>query len=176
MQPTPPVPGQPHPDVAIIKAVLQEIEPGAILSYEEAANALQLAPDDPVFHRRATTARKQLERERIVIVCVSGKGFLRELPTQTKERVSGREVRTLQRKARRNMMQLSSIDVSKVPENERPELYGLITVNRAVQLVTAKPARAKLTAACTAVSAELATQQALEVLRERAKKLGSSQR
>ncbi len=179
MSPTPPIPGQPHPDVAIVKHVLQEITPGDVLPYEEAAKALQLTADDPVFKRRATAARKQLERPEhgsIVIVCVPGQGFLRELPIQTKERVAGRETRALQRKARRNVQQLISIDPAKVPESERPELYGLLTVNRAVQVVTAKPARAKLTAACTAISAELATAKALEVLQERSRKNGGSEK
>ena len=166
--PTPPVPGQPHPDVEIMKNVLQEILPGDKLSYEEAAKALQLMPDDPVFRRRADAARKQLERERIVISCVSGFGYLRELPNQTKSRVAGRETRTIQRKARRNVVQLTSINPVKIPENERAELYGLLTVNRAVQVVTSKPSRVKLTAACSAMAAELETSKTLEILQERA--------
>ena len=172
--PTPPVPGQPHPDVAIIKNVLQEIQPGDVLPYGEAAKSLQLQPSDPVFRRRGDAARKQLEREGVVISCVPGTGFLRELAGQTKERVSGRETRTLRRKAGRNVRQLSSIDVSKIPANERPELYGLMVVNRAVQVVTGKPARQKLVAAATAVSAELTVAKALEVLQERAKPNGDS--
>ena len=173
--PTPPIPGQPHPDVAIVKNVLREIEPGDVLPYEEAAKCLQLTADDPVFRRRSATARKQLEREQIVITCVPGKGFLRELPDQIKARVEGRETRTLRRKAGRNVRQLTAIDATKIPANERPELYGLLTVNRAVQVVTAKPARLKLVAAATAVSAELSVTKALQVLQEREKPNGDKE-
>lgn len=170
----PPIPGQPHPDVAIVKHVLREIEPGAVLVYEEAAKSIQLSGNDPVFRRRSDAARKQLEREGVVVSCVPGKGFLHELPSQTKERVSGRETRTLGRKARRNVRQLSTIDISKIPGNERPELYALMVVNRAVQVATAKPARQKLIAASTVAAAELTVTKALEVLQERAKPNGDS--
>ena len=164
---TPPIPGQPHPDVAIVKSALAEIRPGDVLPYAEVAKTLQLPPDSVIFRRRADAARKSLEGEQIVISCVTGVGFLRELGTQTKDRVAGRETRHLQRKARRNVRQLSSIDVSKIPQDQRAELYGLMTVNRAVQVVTGKPSRLKLTAACTTISAELAVAKALEVLQER---------
>ena len=171
--PTPPIPGQPHPDVAIMRDVLREIAPGEVLPYAQAARALQLSPDSLVFLRRAMTARKQLERPEhggIVISCVNGIGFLRELPAQTKERVAGRETRSLRRKAKRNVTHLAGIDVSKIPAAERPELYGLLTVNRAVQLATTKVALVKLTAACAVSSTELTTLKALEVLNSREKK------
>jgi len=44
--PTPPIPGQPHPDVAIVKAVLKEITPGEVLPYAEASRSIggQLQP------------------------------------------------------------------------------------------------------------------------------------
>ena len=169
---TPPVPGQPHPDVAIIKSVLAEIEPGTELSYTEAARCLQLSPTDPVFRRRADAARKQLVADGIVIVCVPGAGFLRELPGQTKERVGGRETRSLQRKAGKNVKHLTTIDVSAIPAAERPELYALMVINRAVQITAGKRGRTKLIAASTAVSRELSISRALEVLQDREKMNG----
>lgn len=173
--PTPPVPGQPHPDVATIKAVLAEMTPGGELSYEEAAKCLQLSGSDPVFRRRADAARKQLvkpEEGGIVIVCVNGIGFLRELPGQTKERVSGRETRALRRKASKNVKHLSTIDVSAIPAAERPELYALMVINRAIQITAGKRSQIKLIAASTAVSRELTVSRALEVLQDREKSNG----
>jgi hypothetical protein len=163
------IPGQPHPDVAIARNVLREIQPGELLSYEKAAAAIQLSSGDPVFRRRFDRARRQLERDRIVIVCIPGQGFMRELAGQTKERVSGRETRTLQRKAARNVRQLGSIDVAQVATEQRPELFALMVINRAVVVATGKSARAKLTAASVAISAELTVTKALEVLRDREK-------
>ncbi len=162
--PTPPIPGQPHPDVAIVKSVLMEIAPGEVVPYDTVAKCIGLRGDDPVFRRRCDTARKQLEKEGHVISCVRAEGVTMELGTQTKARVEGRETRSIQRKAKRNVRQLNTIDVSKIPAAQRPELYGLMTVNRAVQVVTSKPARLKLTAAATAVSAEITVTKALEVL------------
>ena len=170
--PAPPVPGQPHPDVAIIKSVLAEIEPGAEMPYPEAARCLQLSHTDPVFRRRSAAARKQLVADGIVVVCVPGVGFLRELPGQTKERVSGRETRSLRRKAGKNVKHLSTIDVSAIPAAERPELYALMVINRAVQITASKRSRTKMIAASTAVSRELTVSRALEVLQDREKSNG----
>lgn len=163
------LPGQPHPDVATMRHVLEEITPGAVLPYEEAARCIQVDYRSRVFRDRSSTARRQLEKEGVIISCVRGEGFMRELPTQTQARVSGREMKTLQRKARRNATQLASIDPSKIPEEDRPELYGLMTVTRVVQTVTSKRGKAKLTAACTAISSEVVTTKALQILQEREK-------
>ena len=169
------IPGQPHPDVAIAKTVLREIQPGDVLPYDQAAKALQMTASDPVFRRRFDTARKHLEQEGVSIACVPRAGFLRELANQTKERVSGRETRTVGRKARRNVRQLATIDVSQIPVGERPELFALMTINKAVQITTGKSARQKLIAASTAISAELAVTKALEVLQDRAQSNGDKQ-
>jgi len=170
--PTPPIPGQPHPDVAIVKAVLKEIAPGGVLPYADASKSIGLQPDDPVFRRRADAARKQLVRPEeggIVITIVPGTGFLRELPGQTTARIAGREMRSIARKSRRNGNQLATIDIAEIPEGERPEVYALRVINKAVQTVASKPARLKLTAAATAVSAEITVTKALEVLQDREK-------
>lgn len=165
--PTPPIPGQPHPDVEIIKATLRELKPGEMIPPAAAAKAINATPADPAFWRRSTTARHQLEREGVVIVCATGQGFVRELPDQTLARVQGRETKTIRRRAGRNETQLRSINPADLPADQRPELYAMATIQRSVKTIVSKPAREKLLAAAKTVTAELTVSKALEVLRER---------
>jgi len=165
-----PIPHQPHPDVAIVKAVLKDIPVGDVLPYADVARALSMSTSDPAFERRHSRARRQLEVEGIMVTCVPGVGFLRETAEQTRQRVSGRELRTIQRKANRTVRQLETIDIQAVPAEQRPEVYALMTQAKVAGVAAGKRANKKLAAAASDASSEIAMQKALEVLQEREQK------
>lgn len=161
-----PVPGQPHPDVAIVKSVLSEVEPGSVIPYSKVAEAINYDPKSKEFYARCLTARKHLEREGVVFAAVPGEGFLRELPVQTKARVEGRETVSLRKKATRNITQLLSVDPRELPDGEQSELFAQLTINSVVKKVTGNAAKQKLIASSASASAEISVQKALDELKK----------
>lgn len=162
-----PIPGQPHPDVAIVESVLRERKPGDVIPYAEIAKALGLRVGDPVVMRRCTAARKRLAREGIVISCQPGTGLLIETSEQTRLRVGERETRAIRRKAAKNVLHLSSIKAAELDHSVRTEFWALVAVNKVVQAATTHQARQRLIGATSVASAEVAVTKALEVLQER---------
>jgi len=174
MRKHPPVPGQPHPDVAIVRALFEDLAPDEIVSYETLGKAIQLPADDPKLRQRARTAAKHLANEHIMsIACVPSVGYIRESASAIRDRIAGRESRSIRRKARSNVAQLGTIDLSQVPADERPGFYGLCIVNRIIQRAAEKRSQDKLVAASTVSLAELTTSKALDVLKERSDKSAS---
>jgi len=167
---TAPIPHQPHPDVAIAKSVLKELAPGETVSYDKAAAALGVSPKSAVFHRRYAAARKTLLRPEeggISIVCVPAEGFLREDTRQITTRISGRETKSIKKKASKAIRTLNTIDVTKLDLQGKAEVYGSSGVFGAILVASSKPALNKMIAAAKVNQAEIATQKALEILQER---------
>ena len=160
-----PIPSQPHPDVAIVKAaLLHDCQPGTVCPAATIAAAIQLKPTDPIFYRRQKKARDQLRREGVNIVSVRGEGFLRETPDQTMGRHQGRERKSMNRKARRNGESLAAVDVASFAEEKRAEYFAERTINNVVIVATGHQARQKMLAAAKATSAVLPMAKALLVL------------
>lgn len=162
--PTPPVPGQPHPDTDIIMAVLREIAPGQVQPYEVAAKAVGLDPADAVFKRRAATARNRLRRERVNIAVVTGQGFLRETAQQSLANYRGRTRKGIARKTRRAGETLANIDAAQLSKDERAELFAESTINAMIGRTAGHDTKKKVLAAVKVAEQRLPMQKALEVL------------
>lgn len=164
-----PVPGVPHPDVAVAKAALKEIKPGETVPYENIARAMGMAVKDPAFMRRCATARKHLLRPEeggISIIAVNGIGFLRETGDQTKAGME-KVTRSIRRRAAAGIKRIKTINVTAMDQVSRSEVWGVAAQLAVIQNVATKRAHARLTAGATAIQAELTNTKALEVLQER---------
>jgi len=158
------IPFQPHPDVAIVRSLLAEIEPGEIMPYEEVAASISMKPSHPSFYSRHSTARNQLRKDGINIVVVPGKGFLRETAEQTLARHQGRERKSMHRKARKNGESLATVDAASLSQDKRAEFFAERTINNVVYVATGNQARQKMLAAAKVATAEIPMAKALEVL------------
>ena len=156
--------GQPHPDVAIVRHVLEQLSPGESVPYETVAKALGLSADSPTVKRRATAARKHLRKNGVVIECGAA-CYVRLDDAAILDRHSGRERHGLNRKARTAGERLSAIDVATLDENRRREFFAERTINNLVYTATGHTARKKMLAAATISQAEIPMAQALEVLK-----------
>lgn len=159
----PPIPRMPHPDVAVVKSVLREIQPGDILPFDAVTKALGYDARTGPGYRRAATARNQLRREGISVV-IAGDGFLYETPEQTLARHQGRERKGMCRKARKAGESLATINVVKLTPDQRAEFYAERTTNNVVYRVTDSRMHQRLLAAAKVSEAVLPMQKALEVL------------
>jgi len=159
-----PIPGQPHPDVAIVAHVLRQLKPGDVVTYAAVAKAIGLADFDPIGRRRATTARRVLRAEGIVVEC-SDQSFVRLDDVGILTRHSGRERKGINRKARRAGERLAAIDAVNLDANHRREFFAERTINNVVYMTTGHAAHKRLAIAIVASSMEvLPMARALEVL------------
>ena len=168
--PSPPIPGQPHPDVAIVKDALRQIELGATISYDAVAQCIGLKPTNHVFRRRAHTARKQLRREGLNVVTVRGIGFLRQTADQTLAQHQGLERKGIRRKARKAGEALANVDIGALSEAKRPEFFAERTINNVVFQATSVSAAQKMLAAAKVSQAILPMAKALKILENGEKK------
>jgi len=156
--------GQPHPDVAIVRHVLEQLKPGESVPCETVAKALGLSADSPTVKRRATAARKHLRKEGIIIECGNG-CYVRLDDAAILARHSGRERHGMNRKARKAGERLSAIDAAKLGEDQRRQFFAERTINNLVYTATGAQSQKKMLAAATVSQAELPMAKALEVLK-----------
>ncbi len=160
-----PVPGQPHPDVEIVKGLLRPLVDGSTISKTAVSAALGNPPDD-VLYRRVKTARDQLRRdEGIDIVAVRGEGYHRQLGVETLARHQGAERLGMHRKARKAGQSLATVDATQLSEDKRFEYFAARTINNAVYNATSHASKVKMISAVAVSNAELPMAKALEVLK-----------
>ena len=159
----PPIPGVPHPDVAVVTSVLREIESGGILPFEAVSKVLGYDARSAPGYRRAATARKHLRREGLNVI-ITRIGFLRETSEQTLARHQGRERKSMRRKARKAGESLATINVLKLSLAQRADFFAERTINNVVYSVTDSRTQQKMLAAAKVSESVLPMQKALEVL------------
>jgi hypothetical protein len=150
--------------VAVIQSALAEIKPGEIMPYDKAAAVLSLTTKDPVFYRRAASARANLRRQGISIIAVHGQGFLRETAAQTLARCNGRERLGIQRHSRKVGESLSGIDATALDKDQRDSYFAQRTINNIIHNACSVPTRQKLLGAVAASQCVLPMAQAVAVL------------
>lgn len=158
-----PIPREPHPDVAIVRHVFEAMKPAETIPVAIVASAIGVAPDNPILYRRAKTARDQLRKAGIVIVC-SDKTFVRLNSDQVLDRHQGRERSGLCRKARKAGEALSAVTVTDLTPERRSEYFAERTINNVVYIATGAGSKTKMLAAAKAQSSVLPMALALEVL------------
>lgn len=146
-----PVPGQPHPDVAILVGAIRMLKMGENLTFEQAAGAISC--DNPeIVRRRMFAARRIALRDYgINIVAMHGIGWHRETDSETVARASGRSIRGLHRRCRKIGNEIAAVEVAPLDEQQRTEYFATRTINNLVfQATTFKTRERALAAAKTA--------------------------
>ena len=162
--PSPPVPGQPHPDVALVVSLFREMNPGDTVKYSRVAAAIATA-DPAIIRRRSVAARRQLVQDGFDIVAVPAVGVHRNTAAETLARHEGRERRGIQRKAGKAAKALGTIDVAELSPDERFAFYAARTITNVIYAASGKTAGQKVLAAVKATEALLPMAKALEILR-----------
>ncbi len=161
--PAPPVPGQPHPDVKIVEAILSEVPPGGTIAYTEIGKAIGVA-DLQIIQRRERTARNRLLYQGVHFEAVPGVGLTRLTSLQTLARHQGRERRGMSRKARKAGRALGTVKVEELQPDERLGYYVERTLTNVVYQATQATSAKKMLVAVKANEAYLPMAKALEVL------------
>jgi hypothetical protein len=159
----PPIPHEPHPDVAIVRHVLAQLQRGESVPREAVAKAIGLEANDPVVARRALAARNQLRREGIVIEAANGR-YVRLDDAAILTRHAGRERKGIGRKARKAGEKLAAIDATKLPEPMRAEYFAERTINNVVYRAAGSDTKKKLLGAVAVAGNTLPMAQAIRVL------------
>lgn len=123
MLPKRPVPGLPHPDVAIVEGVFRDMKPGETVTFDDVAKAINVPIEDlHIVKSRAKRARDRLARlEEINVTSAHAVGYYRETSADTLERTKGRERPSIRRKARKVTYALNGVDTAELDETQRQE-------------------------------------------------------